>query len=176
MSVPPLVVVLLAASTSAALGQTPPVKAAPDLWTKAIIAPLAAATFDPGARFTVTITVENRGTAVAPGSDRGGYMIDLSLGLRPAAFPASAHTLPAPYRFVEGMLLSGGRISRTVDLAPGASRDYSAVVVLPAEIKPGKYWLQITVDPLARVAEPQPYPRGENDDITNTHIEVRPPA
>ncbi len=174
MSVPPVVVLLLAAAP-AALGQGLPGKAAPDLWTKAIIAPVAGAAFEPGARFTVTITVENRGTAVATGSDRGGYMIDLSLGVRPASFPPSAHALPAPYRFVEGMLLAGGRVSRTADLAPGAGRNYSAVVVLPTEIKPGKYWLGITVDPFGRLSEPQPYPNGKNDNVTNTDIEVRSP-
>jgi len=170
MSISSLLAVLFAVS---ALGAPPALPgAAPDLWVKAILAPPAGATFAPGARFTVAITVENRGTAVAPGSARGGYVVDLSLGVAPAGFPPAPHALPAPYRFVEGMLLSGGRIARTADLPPGASREYSTVVTVPQDIKPGRYWLGITVDPFGRVREPQPYPRGENDNIANTDISI----
>ncbi len=169
------VVVLLLASAQLAAAQAPPPKPAPDLWVKAILAPPGGATFTPGARFTVAISVQNRGTAVAPGAAHGGYVVDLSLGTAAAGFPPAPHALPAPYRFVEGMLLSGGRISRTADLAPGASQEYAATVTVPQDIKPGRYWLGITVDPFGRVPEPAPYPRGENDNVTNTDIEIPRP-
>jgi hypothetical protein len=163
--------VVLASLTGVAAVHAQP---APDVWVKHIVAPVAPTRLVSGQRFTVTITVENRGTAVALGSAHQGYMVDLSFGMRPAGFPARPHTLPAPYRLVEGMLLKGGRISNTDDLAPGASHVYSAEVELPAGLKPGKYWLGITVDPFNRLAEPQPYPRGENDNVTNTDVEIVP--
>jgi hypothetical protein len=168
---------VLAALAFAGLAATGPAAAqpAPDVWVKHISAPAAPARFTAGQSFTVTLTVENRGTALAPGSAHQGYMVDLSLGMRPAGFPARPHNVPVPYRFVEGMLLKGGRISNTDDLAPGAAHEYSAQVELPRDVKPGKYWLGITADPFNRVTEPQPYPRGENDNVTNVEVEIIPP-
>jgi len=145
---------------------------APDIWVKHISSPVAPTRLVPGQRFTVTVTVENRGTAVAPGSTHQGYMLDVSFGLRPAGFPARSHVVPVPYRFVEGMLLKGGRISNTDDLAPRASHEYSATVELPPGLKPGKYWVGITADPFNRLTEPQPYPRGENDNVNNVEVEI----
>jgi hypothetical protein len=143
---------------------------APDIWVSRIALPKT--TFLRGETFTITITVENRGTAVAPGSAHNGYMVDLSLGLGAVGFPPTSHTLPTPYRFVGGMLLKGGRISVTEDLAPGESRQYSATVELPAQIKPWKYWVGITADPFNRLSEPQPYPRGKNDNGGNVDIQI----
>jgi hypothetical protein len=144
----------------------------PDIWVSRIDVPKS--TFNPGEKFTISVTVENRGTAVALGSIHNGYMLDLSLALHTAGFPATSHVLPSPYRFVEGMLLKGGRISNTADLAAGASRQYSALVELPAQIKGGKYWVGITADSFNRLNETQPYPRGENDNVNNIDIQIVP--
>lgn len=162
------VLLALVGGAAPAAAQAP--KPAPDLWIKHIETPRGP--FAPGARLVVSVTVENRGNAPALGSGRGGYMVDVSLGVRPAGFPPREHTVPAPYRFVEGMLLAGGRMSRTDDLPPHASRVYSAEVQLPLEIKPGTYWLGLTVDPFETVPEPQPHPRGEHDNVTNVDVVV----
>ena len=159
---------VLAAALEPVHGQT--AAPAPDIWVSRIAVPKT--TFLQGEKFTITVTVENRGTAVAPGSAHNGYMVDVSLALHPAGFPATSHTLPAPYRFVGGMLLKGGRISVTDDLAAGESRQYSASVELPAHMKPAKYWVGLTADPFNRLNETQPYPRGENDNVNNIDIQI----
>jgi hypothetical protein len=159
---------VLAAAQEPARAQT--AAPAPDIWVSRI--DMRKPSYSPGERFTITVTIENRGTAVAPGSTHNGYMVDISLALHPAGFPAVSHTLPAPYRFVEDMLLKGGRISRTDDLAPGESRQYSASVELPKPMKAGKYWVGFTADPFNRLNETQPYPRGENDNGGNVDIQI----
>jgi len=142
-----------------------PKDAAPDIWIKHI--KLAGSDFAPGALMRVALTVENRGTAVAP----AGYRIDISLGTAPATFPASTHTVPFPYRFVNGMLLKSGRLSGT-GLAPGASTVLAEDVTLPTEIKAGRYWVQLSADSTNALREPQPHPRGEHDNVTNTDINI----
>jgi len=160
---------LLGSATALAQGITPNLDA-PDLWGKKYWTP--GGPYKAGDSFIVKVTVENRGRAPALGAARGGYVVDLSLGVGPAGFPAAPHAVPMPYRFVEGMRLRGGRIAATVDLRPGAAREYGARVELPPDLKPGTYWLAVTVDPLNRVVEPQPHPNGEHDNISNLDIEI----
>jgi len=150
-----------------------PSKAVPDIWVSQIKTDKT--TFRPGETFMIRVTVQNRGTAVAPGSSQNGYMVDLSLATSAAGFPATSHVLPSPYHYVSGMLLRGGRISHTYDLAPGAAREYAARVELPAKMKPGTYWVGITCDPFNRLNETQPYPQGENDNVTNIDIRIEAP-
>lgn len=124
----------------------------------------------PGQVITFSVTVKNIGEGAAKGTASGdGYMIDLSFHRAPIADPVRPHTVPSPYNFTEGMLLKGGRISNTVDLAPGASKQYSASVEIPKDIKPGKYWIGVSLDPFNKVAEG----RGEEDNATNHGITVR---
>jgi hypothetical protein len=146
---------------------------APDIWISSVH--LSKNTFAPGERFAFTITVENRGTAVAPGSTQNGYKVDVSLGKQIASAPAHVHILPTPYRFVDDMLLMGGRLSNTTDLQPGDSRQYPVLVDLP-QMKHGKYYLTVTADPTNRVNEPQSPPHGESDNQTTVAIGIVTPA
>jgi hypothetical protein len=166
-----VVVAVLLGVAAGALGQgVPKALDAPDLWGKSYWTP--GGPYQPGRVYEVKVTVENRGHATAYGTARRGYVVDWSLGTVIAGFPAAPHTLPAPYRWVEGMLLQGGRVTPTVDLRPGEAKEYTVKIKLPQDLKPGKYWLQVTVDPFNRVAEPQPHPNGEHDNISNIDIEV----
>lgn len=121
------------------------------------------------------VTVKNFGTGAALGTVRpdgsttaDGYMIDLSLSKNPISDPVRPHVVPSPYIFTEGMLLKGGRISRTQDLAPGASKEYSASIEIPKDTPPGKYWIGVSLDPFNRVAEGPP--TGESDNAVNHGI------
>jgi hypothetical protein len=131
-----------------------------------------------GKVITFKVTVKNVGTEVAQGTVRpdgsttsNGYMIDLSLSKEPIRDPVRSHMVPSPYNFTEGMLLKGGRISRTTDLAPGAQKEYSASVEIPKQIKPGKYWIGVSLDPFNKVAEGPP--TGEEDNAVNHGINIR---
>jgi len=132
----------------------------------------------PGQIIRFSVTVKNFGTGVANGTVKpdgsttsNGYMIDLSLHKKPIGDPAKPHILPSPYIFTEGMLLKGGRISRTVDLAPGASKEYSTSVEIPKDIKPGEYWIGVSLDPFNKVIEGPP--TGEEDNVVNHEIIIK---
>jgi hypothetical protein len=132
----------------------------------------------PGKMIQFKVTVKNFGKGVANGTvkpDRtttpNGYMIDLSLSKDPIRDPVRPHAVPSPYKFADGMLLKGGRISRTEDLAPGAQKEYSASVEIPKDMKPGKYWIGVSLDPYNKVAEGPP--TGESDNAVNHGITVR---
>jgi len=132
----------------------------------------------PGQAITFRVTVKNFGEGVARGTVRpdgsttpDGYMIDLSLSKEAIRDPVKPHVVPSPYRFTEGMLLKGGRISRTQDLAPGASKEYTASVELPKDVRPGKYWIGVSLDPYNKVAEGPP--TGESDNAVNHGITIR---
>jgi len=131
-----------------------------------------------GSTIQFKVKVKNLGTGVARGTVKAdgsttdkGYMIDLSLHKDAIADPAKPHAVPSPYNYKEGMLLKGGRISRTSDLAPGAEKEYSASVEMPKDIKPGKYWIGVSVDPFNKVAEGPP--TGESDNVVNHGITVK---
>ncbi|MDX1502883.1 MAG: CARDB domain-containing protein [Thermoanaerobaculia bacterium] len=106
-------------------------------------------------RGTVFANVENVGSAAAAGTasaGASGYMVDLVLstdGTVPVAFA----TVPSPYVFQDDMLLVGGRISNTVDLAAGASHNYDGHGgKLPPGTPTGSY-LCAVVDPNNVIAE-----------------------
>jgi hypothetical protein len=132
----------------------------------------------PGQIIRFSVTIKNFGTGVANGTVKSdgsttsnGYMIDLSFHKEPIGDPAKPHILPSPYIFTEGMLLKGGRISRTVDLAPGEAKEYSTSVEIPKDIKPGKYWIGVSLDPFNKVAEGPP--TGEEDNVVNHGIIIK---
>ncbi|MFZ5787638.1 MAG: hypothetical protein ACOY3Y_14445 [Acidobacteriota bacterium] len=173
MRTPTILAALAVVALAAAAPQSAPAAVdAPDLWVSWLS--VGPGPFKPGDSFIVKMKVENKGHAPAPGSAARGYVIHLSLGAAHAGFPAAPHAEPAPYRFVEGMRLKGGAITTTVTLRPGEAKEYQAKVLLPKDIQPGKYWLAFTVDPFNRVAEPQPHPDGEHNNVTNSEIQVVP--
>ncbi len=131
-----------------------------------------------GKIITFKVVVKNAGTGVARGTVKpdgsttpDGYMIDLSLSKDPIRDPVKPHVVPSPYTFREGMLLKGGRISRTVDLAPGAEKEYSASVEIPKNMKPGQYWIGVSLDPFNKV--PEGPPTGESDNAVNHGITIK---
>jgi hypothetical protein len=103
----------------------------------------------------VSLVALNRGTAVAPGTrgnvDRHhGYMIDVTLSASPRApvGPAAFHP-----NWEDGVLLEGGRVSNTVDLAPRASQRYRVGAVIPRDTPAGRYFLCGRIDPFDQVRE-----------------------
>jgi len=157
-------------------GAAPPEKKLPDL--KVIHTDhQPAGDVSAGKTITFKVTVKNAGTAVARGTVKpdgsttpDGYMIDLSLSKEPIRDPVKPHVVPSPYAFVEGMLLKGGRISRTVDLASGAQKEYSATIEIP-KASPGKYWIGVSLDPYNKVTEG--LPTGESDNAVNHGITIK---
>ncbi|HEV8366749.1 MAG TPA: CARDB domain-containing protein [Pyrinomonadaceae bacterium] len=103
----------------------------------------------------ISIRARNRGLATAPGTDGpidrdDGYMIDVVLSTNALLPDGFAH---ASANFVEDMLLRGGRISRTADLAPGGIRAYPVGATIPADTPTGWYFLCARIDPGNKVAE-----------------------
>ena len=91
--------------------------------------------------------------AAAPGTMqdfKGGYMIDLVLSTDMHVPEGLATFSP---NFVEDVLLQGGRISNTPDLAAGASKALPAGAVIPADTPSGKYFLCARIDPGGTIAE-----------------------
>ncbi|MGH9874296.1 MAG: CARDB domain-containing protein [Pyrinomonadaceae bacterium] len=103
----------------------------------------------------ISIRARNRGLAAAPGTagriaPGDGYMIDVVLStdaLMPEGFANPSAN------FVEDMLLRGGRISSTADLAPGGIRAYPVGATIPADTPTGWYFLCARIDPGNKVAE-----------------------
>jgi hypothetical protein len=105
----------------------------------------------------INIRARNRGLAAALGTPGpidptrpAGYMIDVVLSTN-ALLPDGFANPSA--NFVEDMLLRGGRISRTADLAPGAIRGYPVGATIPADTPTGWYFLCARIDPGSKVAE-----------------------
>jgi len=98
------------------------------------------------------LTVTNSGAAPAWGTvnHASGYMVDLTLGRDTAV--AVGFKAYSPH-FAEDVLLEGGRVSRTVDLAPAVTRRYAVEVVIPWDVPPGRLHLCAFVDPGNAVAE-----------------------
>ena len=108
---------------------------------------------------TIKVTIKNIGTALATGSKPGvqGYMVDLILSMDAAA-PVQYAVVPNPYVYNEDMLLIGGRVSNTIDLAPGQSQTYVLNnLPLPKEMSNpcglGYSVLGAVVDPGLKIAE-----------------------
>lgn len=118
----------------------------------------------PGESVEVTVTVQNRGGAAAPGSvnpdgstNPDGYYVDLVLSQDPE-IPYSLAVQPVyagqtAEDFVEDMLLLGGRISRTASIPPGGEVRYTLKVLIPAKAPPGLYCLGAVADPASRLVE-----------------------
>lgn len=107
----------------------------------------------------IKVVAKNLGTAAAPGTtgsldSANGYMIDVLLSRNANAPPGLAVYSP---NFREDVLLRGGRISRTVDLAPGGSHTYPNLEGgdgrIPADTPSGNYHLCARVDPGNKVEE-----------------------
>ena len=162
-----LVAFLAAAGLGLAAGS--PLAAAPprpDLTVDLAAPAVAAAGADIGPQ--IRLIVKNVGRAVAPGTENHptGYMVDLTLG-RDAAVPPGFRAFSP--NFVEDVLLKGGRVSRTADLAPGAFRQYAVGAGIPADTPPGDYFLCATVDPGAAVPE-----SNEGNNTTCRRIRIQP--
>src|SRR5512140_290070 len=123
---------------------------APDLTVDVVVPAAAAPGEDIGNR--IHLIVKNVGTAPAHGTvaHAAGYMVDLTLGRDPIV-PAGFRAFSA--NFAEDVLLRGGRVSRTVDLAPHTFHGYPVGAGTPADTPPGAYFLCATVDPGGAVAE-----------------------
>ena len=120
----------------------------------------------------VSVTVKNLGNEAAPGTispagrvNVDGYLVELvlssdrSVAVRPATFSAG---------FMEDMLLKGGRVSRTYDVASGASLmvwDPATAqeddLQIPNDTPSGNYFICAVVDPSGTV--------DEEDESNNVH-------
>jgi hypothetical protein len=91
------------------------------------------------------LVVLNRGAAVARGTrdNPAGFMIDVTLGRDSSVAVGFKAYSP---RFSEDVLLEGGRISRTADLAPRGACRYPLAAVLPEDVPQGGYFLCAYVD------------------------------
>jgi CARDB len=121
----------------------------------------------------ISVRAGNRGDAAAPGTDGridpdNGYMIDIVLSTD-GRLPDRPATVSRDFR--EDMLLIGGRISRTADLAPRGLRDYSAGAEIPRNAPPGRYFICARIDSFNRVAESD-----ERNNTTCFPIQIRQPA
>jgi hypothetical protein len=100
----------------------------------------------------IRLTVVNGGDAPAWGTrdHPGGYMVDLTLGRDTEVSVGFKAYSP---HFAEDVLLEGGRVSRTVDLAPATARRYAVAVAIPWDVPAGRFHLCAFVDPGNVVAE-----------------------
>ena len=121
----------------------------PDLMIIAASIPRTAA---PGGSLAIEVTAYNMGNAEAMGTETSddGYMIDLVLSSDDHVPPGFT---PFEENFIEDVLLLGGRISNTHDLAPHSDRLYAETGVLPADTPPGDYQLCLVIDPGDGVVE-----------------------
>lgn len=158
---------LAAATYSISLAQHGPHQ--PDLVVRVSGPPVAA----PGQDISnlIALRAGNRGIAAAPGTTgaldpANGYMIDLVLSSDaqlPEGFAIYSHN------WAEDVLVRGGRVSRTTDLAPGANRPYPVGAVIPADTPAGRYFLCARIDSGNKVAE-----SSENNNTSCTPIVIRP--
>ena len=165
----PLLLGLALALTSFSGGVPLAESSLPDLVAN-ITGPSTGKAGEPIAR-EVSVTVKNLGNQAAPGTINSdgrfnvdGYLVELVLSsdrpeVRPATFSAG---------FMDGMLLKGGRVSRTYDVAPGASlmvwdpataQEYD--LQIPNDTHSRNYFICAVVDPSGTV--------DEKDEINNVH-------
>lgn len=122
----------------------------PDLVVRLEAPATAAAGAGIGDRITLTVT--NQGTSAAWGTTRHtpGYMIDLTLGADQVVSIGLKAYSP---HYAEDVLLQGGRVSRTDDLAPASTRRYAVGAVIPIDTPPGVHFLCAYVDPANAIGE-----------------------
>lgn len=145
-------VLSLFASTRA-MPTPPPAQGLPDLVVELSGPPSAKAGKNIG--HAIKLTAKNVGAAPAAGSlgtlDPGeGYRIDYVLSTDESVPVKFARYSP---NFSEGVLLRGGRVSRTVDLEPSASKKYPNGAGIPADVPAGDYFICAVIDPGGEVAE-----------------------
>jgi hypothetical protein len=120
----------------------------------------------------ITVRAGNRGDVPAPGTDGridpdNGYVIDLVLSTE-AHLPERPATVSGNFR--EDMLLVGGRISRTYDIASDGGRNYPVGAEIPRDTPGGRYFICARIDPYNRVAE-----SNEHNNTACFAIQIQPP-
>jgi hypothetical protein len=130
-----------------------PPPTAPDLKVS-IAGPNAAKTGDDIGPL-LKLIASNAGGAAAPGTTgtldpAHGYMIDVVLSRDTLVPPGFATYSPL---FSEDVLLQGGRVSNTQDLAPGASKPYLVGARIPTDTPAGSYYVCARIDPGNKVLE-----------------------
>lgn len=121
-----------------------------------IVAASASASISSGVM--VGVEINNRGDAAAPGSRPGssGYMVDVILSTDNTTPPGFATYSP---NFSEDVLLRGGRFSNTPNIPAGDTHRFGAPSYdtgpyqIPADTRPGAYYICLRVDPENVVAE-----------------------
>jgi subtilase family serine protease len=111
----------------------------------------------------VELVVRNVGKAKAKGTDTAGsdgYMVDIVLS-KDNDLPVEFAVLGDKYK--EDMLLIGGRMSHTPDLAPGESKTWvlKRIIKTLPDTPTGKYCLGAVVDPGLKI--------NESNETNNTH-------
>ena len=152
---------------------TPPI--CPDLTAAIEGAPAAA---DAGADIGRSLRLVGRNSPLPPGAARSrataagtrggasrGYMLDLVLS-SDADVPTGPATFSAT--FAEDVLLSGGRVSDTPDLAAGGAAVQRVGALIPADTPPGKYFLCARIDPMNQIIETD-----ENNNVACVAIKIR---
>jgi hypothetical protein len=106
-----------------------------------------------GSSALIPVTTKNAAGGCAlgtlePGSN--GYMVDIVLS-SDTVVPGGWAVYSATYG--EDVVLRGGRISRTGDLAPGQEKTFNYEYETPADTPAGDYYVCARVDPGANIAE-----------------------
>jgi len=158
MIVPALFALFFAAATLKAAEKTPAKviggpPTAPDL--KVSISGPGAARAGDDIGPLLKLIGSNAGGAAAPGTTgtldpAHGYMIDVVLSRDMNVPPGFATYSPL---FSEDVLLQGGRVSNTQDLAPGASKAYPVGARIPTDTPAGSYYVCAQIDPGNKVFE-----------------------
>jgi len=163
--------------------------ALPDLIVRSLL--LSSSTLTPGQDLSgsLKVLVKNQGGSTAPGTVKPdgtlqppgtGYMVDLVLSSDPAMpFGFASVPLPAGVAYVEDGLLQGGRISRTPEVAAGATIDMRTPPpisgdvggIVPAQAPTGKQFLCARVDPGDAVIE-----SNEANNVTCVEVTVIRPV
>jgi hypothetical protein len=142
----------------------------PDLVIELSIPSKAKAGIDIGR--DIKLVAKNIGKATAHGSVDDismpdYYMIDFILSsdeIVPKSFARYSSN------FFEDVLLRGGRVSRTLDLAPGKFRKYLNGAGIPADTPAGNYFICAQIDPGKKVIESD-----EDNNVICSSIEVENP-
>lgn len=130
-----------------------PKKGLPNLKTKIIGPSFARAGQDISNQ--IKVRAFNTGDATAPGtsgtlSPANGFMIDVMLS-KDEVSPAG-YAIYSP-SYSDDVLLLGGRISNTRDLAAGGEDSYPTGATIPADTPPGNYFLAVRIDSGNKVDE-----------------------
>lgn len=120
----------------------------------------------------IKLVAKNTGKATALGSlntitASNYYMVDFVLSTDEIVPKSFARYSP---NFFEDVLLRGGRVSRTLDLASGESKNYLNGAGIPADTLAGTYFICGQIDPGRKVIE-----SNEENNITCASIEIEKP-